>query len=54
MDLGRVLSTEEVEAIKHTITPYEKIRTKRVVSKESYIEAPYCGKRVRRNETVDK
>lgn len=54
MDLGRVLSKEEVETIKHTITPVEKIPLREVKHMYSSISAEYYGKRVRRNETVNK
>jgi len=52
-DPGRKLTKKEINKIRHTITPIEKIRGI-LKTKESCIEAPYEGKKVRRNETVDK
>ena len=54
MDLGRVLSKEEVENIKHTITPVERIRKNPVHNYTTYIDAEPEGRKITRNETVDK
>ena len=54
MDLGRVLSKEEIEDIKHTITPVERIRKNLVHNYTTYIDAEPEGRKITRNETVDK
>lgn len=54
MDLGRVLSKEEVEDIKHTIIPVERIRRNVTPHYTTYISAEPKGNKATRSESYDK